>query len=293
LLAVAKKRGTITQMKTCRLCGSQGPLTSEGFCYACHNKEVDKRTGGLLITIIVQDSDWERERFYVTVRKKDTNHEQHIFYFADEIGRSIITEIQKKAEKIEIQGKLYAIKEVINHDDRYANWNALIDIRFLDVVQDDQYNRLLTQKGIHPQDILIWSDIVTGFAPIQVVFDKSHSEYITSVSRYKSFFYKYGKGKLGIHYCRNGKVHHNYDDDNALYDLRDKSLLSEFGYSVAGNNLTEDERQGILEEIIETGLASKGDVLKILKFNVQSHKSSSYMSARKKWEKDVEFVSSL
>ncbi len=64
--------------------------------------------------------------------------------------------------------------------------------------------------------------------------------------------------------------------------MRDKSLLSEFGYSVAGNKLIEDERQGILEELIGTGLASKGDVLKILKFNIQSHKSSSYMSARRK-----------
>ncbi len=279
-------------METCLLCGAKGPLTSEGYCYVCHYKEVEKRMGGMLITIIVQYNDCERERFYVTVFKKDTNHEQHIYYFAEETGMAIISAIKKEAEIIDIQGKLYVIKEVINHDSRYANWKALIDIRFLDVVQDDQYNRFITQSGLFPKDVLIWSDIITGYAPIQVISDKGHGKYITSVSRYKSFFYKYGKGRLEIHYCRNGIVHHNYDDDT-LYDLRDKSLLSEFGYSVAGNNLTEDERQGILEEIIETGLASKGDVLKILKFNINSHKSSSYMGARKKWEKDIEFVNSL
>ncbi len=109
---------TITEapMEKCRICGAEGPFTAEGFCYRCHNKEIEKRSGGLIATLILKDISWERERFYVTVRKGDTNHEQHVFYFAEEVGRRIISAIYKNVEEIVINGKQYSVVEVINND---------------------------------------------------------------------------------------------------------------------------------------------------------------------------------
>lgn len=282
-----------TTSKKCRICGSEKPLTREGFCFECHNKEIQKRNRGMIAEIIVQDDEWERERFYLTIYKEDIDNEQHVFYFADSQGRKIVSAIYKKDQEIVLNDTRFRIVEVIFHDQNYTLRKALIDIKNLDVVQDDKFNHYVSNRGILPKDILIWSNKYEEFCPIQVISVEGDNSYITSFCRYKEFYYKYGKGKLKIKYCRSNITTNNYESDSNLSGIRDKSLLSEFGYSVSNEKITEIERQSILEEIIKLDIASKGNVLKLLKFNLNTHKDDKYINARNKWEKDIEFVNSL
>ena len=86
-----------------------------------------------------------------------------------------------------------------------------------------------------------------------------------------------------------------YSYSGSYSDRADESKLRKLGYSVANNSeLSEKQRQGLLQNAIEHGLVSKGYVITYLENNIRINgRKESNSVAVYKWKRDLEFVRQL
>ena len=76
------------------------------------------------------------------------------------------------------------------------------------------------------------------------------------------------------------------------HHLRDVSELMMYGYNVKEGVLSRGERQRILSWIIDSGLMSKGEIIRNLQFKVNYNgRKASNANAKRKWKEDIQYVS--
>ena len=85
-----------------------------------------------------------------------------------------------------------------------------------------------------------------------------------------------------------------YDDESEFNPstLAQESILKEYGYTVSQKeNLSEEERHTIIEEVIDNGDMTKSQVINLLEsmINLRQYQDK-YKIAISKWKKDIEFV---
>lgn len=121
-------------------------------------------------------------------------------------------------------------------------------------------------------------------APITVYYCCVCKAYYIDYNQYRDFCLKNGLPPFAITYVEDKKSSSYYDY------LNDKSKLRLLGYYVSGN-LKNDSifRKRLLEEIINTGLMSKAEIISHIEGLIES-RNKSCPGAVERWKSDLEYV---
>ena len=115
-----------------------------------------------------------------------------------------------------------------------------------------------------------------------------YGECYLGISYFRRFVKYYGKPRVDIIIDESSYK----NSDRVMYsELRDKSILKLFGYSVSEKDkLGSKFRQSILCDIVDLELMTVKQVVSLLGFFIDTHTNDKYFYARAKWQEDLNFM---
>lgn len=254
--------------------------------------------GRISFAFLIQRTSMKCEWYFITNEGRKSNHVNNNGYIVGPesiMGRALLESKLMGSTQVKIVGNMY-------------------DILFSDIVNTDYADIILNKVFTEMNNV---ECLAKKYSRRVYVYFKLNNKCVNNKHRIETLTAKTTNIKTGLavginvfhcldcdKYFINYEALQNYiskgiypalDFSLAEIDegkLRDVSELMIYGYTVKEGVLNESERHRILAWIIDTGLLSKGEIIKDLQFKVNYNgKKIGNENAKKKWQLDIQFVS--
>lgn len=211
-----------------------------------------------------------------------------IYHYSDEFARELLTaRFHDKKNTILYENRSYKIVSVIFPSDKHnKNIPEYIIPQSILIKNGGGYYTAIKNNYKTVVELLLYSHWTKRYEIISATYDKKEDIYYIDITKYRGFIHKYGNPGIIpdfepiYHYGNQG-----YDN------LKEESILMGYGYSVAEkNNLSKRQRHDILEEIVDLKILTIPQVIRMLKFFIESHTTIKDTYARIKWQEDMEHI---
>jgi len=230
-----------------------------------------------------QDDDTFNAWYVIVKNQKEEDQSQHIFYYASEAGRELLSAAyaEQKNKRGELNAYTYSVVQCVYQEDYEYLPEELVPT----ILNVRRKRKGADNKQLEMVNALLYSPFTKRFELILVGYDKEQLECYITIQRYRSFVKRYGNPGVSptIEIGRKS----GWDLDN----LNTESILTEYGYTVAQNvGLSSKERHELLAEVIDLEILDSIDIINHLEFCISLHPNEKYVYARSKWKEDIGFV---
>ena len=235
-----------------------------------------------LFMLNVTYGDGKRAKYVIVFEPKDTNPKEGVLFYASYEARFLLT--LKFCDQC---------RSGLSPEERQ------IDVQVISKVGTKQQNNPVIQQqlllhaegGYHSfqydgeiVDALLYAPKTNMLECVPVTC--INNEYCMDIKRFRDFVDRYGNPGISLYYATSPH------DESDYGDLKTRSVLMEYGYSVNKNaKLTSIRRQSILAEIVDYQILSVSEIVEYLNFFIGFHSSDAYKEARRKWREDKDFIS--
>ena len=216
--------------------------------------------------------------FYIAIleNEEEENTEKNVYYYMHPIAREVLAAamIREKYNWADINEKRYTVSCIMKKEVKYIP-------PYITLIDDEKFKRLIKK------DVLLYSPITKKFEIIKIAMGE-YGECYLGISYFRRFVKYYGKPRVDIIIDESSYK----NSDRVMYsELRDKSILKLFGYSVSEKDkLGSKFRQSILCDIVDLELMTVKQVVSLLGFFIDTHTNDKYFYARAKWQEDLNFM---
>lgn len=249
-------------------------------------------SAAVMISCTFQD-DSRGDSDYIIVGEERYQNDTDIFYYASPIGLELLSAafVSQRYGFGTLDGHSFrVISKRLNERD--SNRAPLLVIRdYFEIKKDGGFQKSITRKSYEIDDVLLYSLREGRFETIRTTYDTSSGHFFTDISLFREYVQKYGKPSVIPVFCNERKGDGKDFNPMRFENMKTESILKGYGYSVSErDDLTKDERQAILAEIVDLELLKPAKVADYLSFFIRSHGGPRYDIARSKWESDLSFI---
>ena len=244
--------------------------------------------------------------YYIVSDPKDENPKNAAYHYKSDLAKELFCSFRKTRSDMAIKhnGKRY-----LNTKRLYANKKGVPEYIMPShiVIREGSgyYSNTLPDfcKNI---DVLLYFPYTDNYEPVRATYNSKADICYMDLRLFARYIKNYGYPAVSYHFAYGNKwetesywdayYDEKFDWDNEAGSpyksrVRSKSILKQYGYNVSQEDeLTNEERQELLGEIMDLNLLSKDEVLQILKSAVRMHSGSKYIDAQTKWNADIKFV---
>ena len=210
--------------------------------------------------------------FYIAIVEN-----KHVYYYKHSYAREVLAAamIQEKYSKAIINEERFTVSCIMNKDDiKYLP-------PYITLIDDEIFKRSIKN------DVLLYSPITKRYEILSISMGE-YKECCLGISSFRRFVKYYGKPRVDIFI---GESYSKSSDRIQYSELREKSILKLFGYSVnEKDKLGSQLRQSILGDIVDLELMTAKQVVSLLGFFIDTHTNDKYFYARAKWQEDLHFM---
>ena len=225
-------------------------------------------------------------RTYTIIKdRKYCNSKEGVIHYTDEIARIILTAYILDRPTVVIEDNEYCIVKEKNCGKSFKNKLPYISPKTMVAIRTGKNGGLFD-----PDEDRILVDALAFFPnkniliPISVTYDRQSNMYVIDRHLLRRYADKYG-----LMLCKYGSLSRTGD---RLYELKEESLLHQFGYTVnQTDNLSSAERHEILSMVMEAGIMTPHDIIRLLEFLINRNGNMiGNELAKMKWMQDLDFV---
>ena len=219
----------------------------------------------------------------IVSEKTDRNHDQDIFHYSDWFARQLIFSVYKEKKIVNISGEIYSILKVLRLDWKNESFLDQLKIDTIVLRAGGGLYSGIHQCGTELVDILLYSPFTDCFEIAHATYDTENEIYYMDSKVFRSFVKKYGNPGIKIAAYEGG-----FRDFTTMLE---ESILHAYGYVVGvTNGVSERIRRELLGEVIDLGIMSVANIVRLLEHNISMHPQDKYKYARMDWEADKQFV---
>ena len=230
----------------------------------------------------IHNSEAEMQICISSSREKSSGNEISLTY-KDFEARKLLTRIfHDKMHFVEFRNQDCEItKTVLNNGT--VNCEPSLILKDIIIGKDGGFVSSENYKHQKVVGALVYSKRHRIYESIYVTYNQLSNEYYMDGRTFVRFVREHG--------APHGNIYILMREKRQLENLSDESILSSLGYNVnSKDSLSDKERQDILSVVIDLKLMSREGIINLLKFNISLHNNERYEIARRKWERDIEFV---
>lgn len=242
-----------------------------------------------VVMIIVLFHNGISEKYIIVNDKKDENREANVFHYSsDEALETLSAAFAKQRNKKGVViGQEYDVKLIVYQSKRTTNLPEKLLPTDLTIQSGGGLYNKSREGHLEIVNMLVYSPFSQRYELMKATYDKCDEYCYVDISIYRGFVKKYGKPDLFLCFERysDGGDGRNFDE------LNFESILKVFGYNVnKTDNLSSQQRQRILAEVIDLEILTSKGIISLLDFFISTHSNERYSEARYKWETDKKFV---
>lgn len=210
--------------------------------------------------------------------------ENNIYHYTSEIGREFLSAAVEKSRHLagENNGKPFRITNIVLND--MVSPETILP-HVLYIKSGGGYSRSKVNNNFELIDMLLYSPWTKRYELIRATYDKLEEICFVDITKYRAYVQEYGNPGLLPEFESSGKRRIGWDD------LNTESVLKGYGYSVSkSDNLTANERQSLLAEIVDLEILTVPRIVNYLNFFIKTHTTDKDYYARPKWEGDKRFI---
>lgn len=217
--------------------------------------------------------------FYIAIleNEEEENTENNVYYYKHSIAREVLAAamIREKYNWADINKERYTVSCILEKEEvKYIP-------PYITLIDDEKFKRLIKK------DVLLYSPITKRYEIIKISMGE-YGECYLGISSFRRFVKYYGKPRVDIFI---GESSYKNSDGVRYSELREKSILKLFGYSVSEKDKLDPKlRQSILCDIVDLELMTIKQVVSLLGFFIDTHTNDKYFYAKAKWQEDLHFM---
>lgn len=270
------------------LCGASKEQPSTLETQKRLQKDLRKITSSVVM-LMIRYKDKRNQSFTIVNDKSDEKKEANILHYSCDEALELLSAAFAKQRKKKgvILGQEYDVEMIVYKDKSSTNMPQSILPTDLTIRSGGGLFNSSSPGYLEVVDVLLFSPFTQRYELMRSTYDKYDNYCYSDLSVYRAFVNKFGKPSLDLYFDDDSDGGSGRDFD----ELRTKSILKVFGYSVKkGDNLSPQQRQRILSEVIDLELLTVKGVISLLDFFISTHTNDKYSDARSKWEADKKFV---
>ncbi len=227
----------------------------------------------------------EYRTYTIVSDRKDCSINDGLIHYTNEIARAILTAHILGSPKVTISNQEYCIVKEKDCTGSYRNKLPYISPKTIVGIRTGKNGGLFDTDRDHILvEALAFFPQQNMLMPIRVTYDQERGIFVIDQRLLRRYAEQYG-----LMLCKYGTLSKR---GNNLLELRDESLLHQFGYNVnQTDNLSSEERQEILSMVMEAGIMAPYEIIRLLEFLISRNGNMiGNELAKWKWERDVEYV---
>lgn len=226
------------------------------------------------------------EILIIADRTETVSDRCHIIHYAEDDARRILTDIfhSNLSNDVEYNEKNYSALRIRDHTITHSMGNAY-DTVISEIVIKTGGGFRYHIKNNHSEiiDVLLFSPRTKRYEIVHATYDKDEGYYYLDISLFRNFVQDYGNPGINIYTSARSK--RAFFNDN----LNDESILHAYGYTANSvDNLSDQERQSIIAEVIDLKLMTQKQIVDFLDW--LSHRKNVYPETSQKWKRDKVFT---
>lgn len=238
------------------------------------------------VMICVKYSTGKADEIIIVNNSAAVDSQKNIFHYSSEEGREFLSAAyaEKRNRCGSYNGETYCIvgRPLYRTAKAKSLSENIIPVE-LTIQAEGGYISSIKNKNYELVDLLLYSAYTDKYEIIKATHDKKQNICFVDISKYRNFVHEYGDPGLIPIFKTNRSSSYGYDD------LKAESILKVYGYTVnEKDNLSSHYRQELLSEIIDLNIMSASQIVRFLKFLIQSRPHQPI--AQGKWANDKRFV---
>lgn len=244
----------------------------------------------MMICIEWEDDIEPKEAQYIIVSREHPEHSgQQTLFYASPLARELLTAAiyEQRRKKGSINGRGYDVTDVVLAQTDDKGMFGVIVPKTLFIQPDGGYASSIKNRNYEIVDLLLYSPKTQCYEIIKATYSSLNEICYSDIWLYRTFVKEYGRPDAKLDFIKSG-----FSLSTGTWDeLSEESILKSYGYNVAADNgLSSRQRQELLAEIVDLDILSVAEVVRRLKFFIDSHPSDKDVIPRAKWTEDWEFI---
>lgn len=221
---------------------------------------------------------------YISKEKCLNNPKEKIFGYGMNDGLEFLSAAfaEDRSKKGCWQGKEYMVKGYWFKNKLSRKRLHAMKPEYITIKDDGGYPSSVKNRFFELTDLLFYSPFSQRYEIVKATHDKLEGYYFIDVGIYRRFLTDHGKPPVQL-----------MQGCCSFEKLNEESLLKIYGYSVAQkDNLSSNDRQAILAEVVDIQLLTVSRIVSHLNFCMSTHSQDKNVFARAKWREDLKFIES-